>query len=165
MFLLASLLFLTSGQATADLSQTITNNGTVAGLNVQYCPDSMNLTVEVGDLKVDDATDVDFLTLSRVKFSDQMIRQSEVGGCLFENVIRQGESTSLTARRFMEIKKSSDGYFHVAIEGYTAKGKHYSIRTRMDTDPVFIGSYAAEFFDASGPARELLGDSVLELTE
>jgi len=124
------------------------------------CPGRVRVTATIGNLLAADPDDTSFNTLSNSHFTADFVRTPGSHTC----VLTDTRANSRTGKsRFIEIRKKADGSRSAVLEGYTADGSVYSIRTLMATEGPFDGIYDAFVYDGSGPSHEKLGAALLQL--
>ncbi len=127
------------------------------------CPNALSLVAEIHELTVNDQEDADFAQLSGKRIAAKFTRAENGDRCL---LIEDGPNgTAVSARRYVEIRMSSDLSRTILLEGYTPKtNKLYSIRTHVPAANSLSGSFSAQVYDGSGPSRERLGTAKLVIS-
>ncbi len=120
------------------------------------CPTRLRVTVAIGALRVSDPDEASFASLSNTHFSADFARTPGSHTCVLAD-------TRSSSRRFIEIRKKADGTRSAVLEGYTANGSVYSIRTVLDNEGPFDGTYEAAVSDGSGPSHAKLGVAALQI--
>jgi phosphatidylserine/phosphatidylglycerophosphate/cardiolipin synthase-like enzyme len=130
------------------------------------CPDSMSVTATLGTIGQSAGmaqVDPGFQSLSGKTISASFIRDysSSKQGCVLQESNHAG---SISNNKFVEVKKNSDGSYFVILEGYTpVDEKLYSVKSRVPASAKLQGTFDANVYDASGPARDVLGIASLSL--
>ncbi len=130
------------------------------------CAQAVQVEIEIGQLHIDDKTDTDFASLSGTRLSQQLVAQPTSEGCLYSTA-EEGpfNAVSIGAKLFLYIHESSRGQ-SIQLNGYTDHGKMFAIRSKLAANAEIPSlPFMASVFDASGPAKELLGQASLLIRE
>jgi len=131
------------------------------------CPDSLDLTAEIGQISSQDSsTDQDFTSLSGRTISGTFQRSADSSkSCTLSDTDDKTSKQHL----FVQIKTNAAGTQWIWLEGYTPKGKLYSVRARLPGNQKVSELTGVDFpaavFDGSGPGRERLGPATMELSK
>ncbi|MEO5970041.1 MAG: phospholipase D-like domain-containing protein [Bdellovibrionia bacterium] len=119
------------------------------------CPQKVTVSLDVGPIKDDRYYDI-FKELTETKTQRVFVKISNTAtqGCILE------DSSDLAARtkkfRFVQLHQKKDGTWTLALEGYTQKGRIFSIRTSFAKDPEFTGQdLTAVLYGGSGLSEQI----------
>ena len=138
----------------------------ISPITVLACSQAVQVDIVIGQLHIDDKTDADFASLSGARLSQQLVAQPTSDGCLYSTA-EEGpfNALSIGAKLFLYIHESSRGE-SIQLNGYTDHGKMFSIRSKLAANADIPSlPITASVHDASGPAKELLGQASLLIRE
>ena len=131
----------------------------------QYCPASVDLQADIGPLSpAGTSDDGEYKELSNTRIEGVYSRTRSADTCLLTEVGTDQSINSASHKKYLEIKKATDGSIKVTLEGYTKSGKIYSIRSHVIALNALSGRYDASVFEGTG-GRERLGEAVLLANE
>ena len=128
------------------------------------CPDTLNVVADFQTIRASDPDALGFSELSGTKLNVAMSRSADTRGCVMvsNDDITIGSGKSTGKKLFLEIRTKADGSHTIIFEGYTSKGKLFSVRANTTRVRV-TGKYTCDVYDGSGPNREDIGDAILTL--
>lgn len=144
----------TASQAVKFRAESAANYVEIDSVN---CPSTVNLMVDIGAITVEEGADQSFRALANQHYDLNMSRDKSSHGCIFMTSGRTG------SKKVLEIRQDSQGLTVFILEGYTAKGKLYSIRAKTDSGVESGTDLSAIVYDGSGPAKEKLGEADMVL--
>ena len=147
--------------ATKVLMSALDSEPTIA---TSACPDSLNVTADFQTIRASDPDALGFSELSGTKLNVAMTRSADTRGCVLvsDDDVTINSSKNTGKKLFLEIRTKADGSHTIIFEGYTSKGKLFSVRANT-TRARLTGKYGCDVFDGSGPNRENIGDATLTL--
>ena len=128
----------------------------------EACPNEVRLTIRIAPLKLVDAEDKDFNSISGKVIEGIFIRSKDSSACV---LLDQATLNETSKRVYLQIRKSREGGQNIVLEGYTLVSKKlYSVRSRVRPGETVAGMHDAIVYDGSGPSREQLGTAEMDLT-
>ena len=128
------------------------------------CPEKLHIVADIGDLTSEIPQDSGFSSIANKEFQGDFVRSHRTKSC---TLIERSPSAAsdVSKRRFVQIRTRNDGSRFVLFEGYTSKGKLYSVRAKIPSDSDLDGTWDASVYDGSAPFRGELGSATLSLAD
>ena len=129
------------------------------------CPASITATAAFDTIQAAEPDDLGFSELSGTKLTASLTRSSDSRGCVLvsdDTITADSSGKSTSKKLFLEIRTKADGSRAIIFEGYTTKGKLFSVRANSSRNKL-MGKYSSSVFDGSGPNRENIGSATLTL--
>lgn len=128
------------------------------------CPDSAFVKVQIGNLQPHQTTDESFMELSNAGFESELKRTSATDICMLVEQKPHSQRSAKT-KKFLQIRRRKNGHWFVAFEGYTSKGKLYSLRFDVTKEDLMDlnGSFESIVNDASSTALRKLGSGKIDI--